>query len=346
MKLSIAILTNIILLYTVNGFAKLMGPSTGGGGFAISCPKTPLEPAQTMLLDLYEAEEVYKFQLVKASNNLEEDYFRSAQRVYSLQGYPHLAESLRSDISNGLRNFFRSVRFVENISELPVANDLGEVPWVPSQCKIQQMAYFDDQSSTIYILKPLWDKFDSLSQAALAQHELSYKYQRLLGEKTSKISRIHVGHAFSAAGPTPVSDGLSSDSFSFSFKKDERLSVLEVTHGYSLGRPTARLQFNQIGGQPLLSKTWVDFALPIWDLAHAYDPSENNFSCVVKNPNTHIITSAPLLGLYTSYFSANLEHIKFTVELEYITNQPVKITIRRADGSIMTSGSLRGSCKK
>lgn len=341
MKLSIAIATSMILLYTVNGFAKLMGPSTGGGGFAISCPETPLEPARTMLLDLYEAEEVYKFQLVKASHNLEEDYFRSANRVYSLQGHPYLAESLKSDISKNLRNFFRSVKFVKNISELPLAKDLGEVPWVPSQCNIQQVAYFDDQSSTIYILKPLWDKLDSLNQAALAQHELSYMHQRMLGEKNSKISRLHVGHAFSVAGPTPVNDGLTSDSSLFTFK-DERLSALAVTHGFSLGQSIARLQFKQIGGIPLLSKTWVDFASPIWDLALAYDPSESNFSCVVKTPDTHIVTSAPLLGLYTNDFGAN----QFTAELEYITNQPVKITVRRSDGSILTSGSLRGSCKK
>lgn len=179
------------------------GPSTGGGGFAVFCPRAPVE-----LLDLYEGRVLLKYHLASASGDLRHDYFQAVQRTYTLQGRPEMAAQHRDRIMNNLSNFMLSTKFIETEAELPRAEDAGVLPWVPSQCVIRQVAYFDDIQQMIYILKPAWNQMDSLSQAALVEHELMSNFMRRLGERTSEAARKAVAHIFALNGSADLCDGL------------------------------------------------------------------------------------------------------------------------------------------
>lgn len=322
----------VILMLSVHVQAKV-GPSTGGGGFTVSCPENPIEPQRTVLLDLYEAEDSLKFQLAQASGSIEQDYFQSAKRTYELQGYPDLADSMKNDLLNNLKRFFRIVKFVQNSSELPKANDLGDTSWIPSQCQVQQLAYFDDLSETVFILQPLWDKMDSLSKAALAQHEIAFRHYRTLGDKDSSMARRLVGHMFSASGPLPVRDGVASNSRRY-YMQDKELSTVLVTQGYSMGKSMIRVQFEHLAGYAILAKTWADFESPAWDLEARYSPAAPFESCVVKTPGVNQVVISPLKGTITS----NL-YLKY----EYITGRPVVMTVLDNDGQVITTSQVTGN---
>lgn len=309
-----------------------IGPSTGGGAYSITCPANPIEPAQTILLDLYEGESIYKFKMKNASGSIEKDYFVSVDTTYTLQGYPQMAESIKGAILNHLKEFFRSTVLVEHASELPVADDLGTVPIIPTQCQLAQAAYFDDNSGTIYILKSAWDGMDSMNRAALVQHELHYRFKRLAGEKSSNLTRKIVAHIFAQEGVTPVHSGASNTNRTYRAEL-EYSSIFQVLQGYQ-NAPMVRLQFNQINGNGLVSKTWADIPLLYWDLKYEYIKTAPYRHCVVKTPDVNFVTTVPLNGtLYSGEYS---------LRIEYITNKPVKIKIINPDGSILTEGEITG----
>ena len=179
--LSLALTLTAILCGTFepkNASAMGGGGMEGGGGFTINCAQTPVEPGRIETLDLYEGSQIPEFVMAKASGNLAEDYFLGVKNTYALQGYPDLAEGRREEILESLKAFFRHTQFVDSESQLPKANDLGNLPSIPPTCRVQQIAFYADTLQRIYILKPLWDQLDSLSQAALVQHELFYMLPR------------------------------------------------------------------------------------------------------------------------------------------------------------------------
>ena len=322
-----------IFFSTINLQAALQGPSTGGGGFVVSCPATPLEPAQTVLLDLYEAEEEFNFEIMKASGSIAQDYFKSADRTYTLQGYPDLAGTLRDEINTSIKRFFRIVKFVNDTKDLPVANDFGKKPQIPSQCQLQQIAYFDDASETVFVLQSIWDKLDTLNQAALVTHEIVFRNYRSLGENDSYNARVFVAHAYSVKGPLPVNSGLLSQNKKYTIVDDGRVTSLNVSHGFRLGLTTARLQFSQIGDYAMIAKTWADISSPVWELETQYEANSERLMCIVKTPNVNHVATAPLSGTMLTNHS---------VTLEYITGKPLRLKVMSAEGSVLVDHFLSG----
>lgn len=322
----------LILIILTKGFIAMgAGPSTGGGAYSVECPKNPIEPAQNILLDLYEGAYVLNFKMKQASGSIEQDYFDSIDTTYTLQGYPDLAESKREEIQLRLKTFFRAVKFVETAADLPVANDIGLPPEIPSQCHINQVAYFDDTGNTIYLLKPSWDMMDSLSQAAIVQHELHYHYKRQQGESTSLLTRRTVAHIFAKEGPLSIKDGLSEDNLEYTVDND-LISMFSMIPGFIARSPVVRLQFRHINGYGLVAKTWADFPMSHWELKYEYSKKAPFRYCVVTTPNTNLIITKPLQGtLYPKGFQ---------IRLEYITGLPVKIGVLKPDGSILTEGTI------
>lgn len=312
--------------------ALAFGPSTGGGGFVVSCPQTPVEPARAQLLDLYEAQEQLGFEIMQTSGSIEQDYFGGVDRTYTLQGQPALAEAIQEDISKNLKRFFRNVKFVTEGSDLPAADDIGQKPVLPSQCRLQQLAYFDDRSETIYILQPLWEQLDSLNQAALVTHEIGFKYYRSLGEKDSRNARVFVAHAYSVKGPSPVNDGIMIPNKDFSLP-GKYISQFTVMPGTMVGRSTARLQFQHIAGYAMFSKTWTDIESPVWNLKAKYLNNMHHEVCIVKTPNVNSVTSAPLQGtMFSNHY----------VTLEYITDQPARLKITDSNGVVVVENYITG----
>ncbi|MBL7670137.1 MAG: hypothetical protein JNM39_06600 [Bdellovibrionaceae bacterium] len=272
----------------------------------------------------------------QASGSIEEDYFQAAKRTYDRQGFPDLADNQKTDILNNLKRFFRSVKFVQNASELPVANDLGaETPWIPSQCQIQQMAFFDDLSTTVYVLKPLWDKMNSLSKAALVKHELAYEHQRGLGAKDSFMARRYVAHTFAIHGPEAILEGATPNSRRYIMQDQGRFSSLVVTHGNSMGKPKVMIHFDFLNAYPMLAKTSAVIDSPVWEL-ESKEPTETEpfGTCIVKTPGIDHVATSAINGTTTSGLS---------LKLDYKTGLPIKLTILDSEGRVMTSGNLTGS---
>lgn len=325
----------VLPVLTQGALAMGMGPSTGGGGYAIQCPENPLEPAQTTLLDLYEGAAVLNFKMKHTSGSLEQDYLESVNTTYGLQGFPKLTEEGEKKIRQHLKLFFRSVKLVEKATDLPSANDLGALPYIPSQCHVTQVAYFDDNATTIYILKPIWNLMDPLNQAALVQHELHYRHKRRDGDTDSVLTRKAIAHIFAQQGAVPTNDGIS-DIYHRYILRDDFISVFHAIPSFFRGTPIVRIQFQHIYGYGLVTKTWADLAMPHWELKYKY--GNQGRYCVVTSPNVNLVKTAPLKGgLYSDGLPTQNG---FQVRVEYITNQPLKVSIVKPDGSVLTEGTL------
>jgi len=187
-----SILLTMILILPVSGFA---GPRSGGGGFAVSCPATPVSAGSLELLDLYEMN-AGGHRLQPALGDFKQEYIRAVGRINSLLGAPNYVQEQQELIESNLKRFFQSVKWLKNEQEMPVAQDLGKIPWIPSQCELKQIAYFDDSSKTIYVLEREYSQLSPQHQAALVFHELWFMHHRTLGETTSELSRRLTGFGF------------------------------------------------------------------------------------------------------------------------------------------------------
>lgn len=322
------------------------GPSTGGGGFVVSCPATPVSAATVELLDVYQGREELRFTMATATGSLSEDYFQAADRTYTIQGHPDYADENRASIMDNLRRFMQSTRFVDSPADLPKADDLGTVPWIPSQCTVSQVAYFSDAAATIYVLRSIWKQLDSVNQAALVHHELWGKAMRDLGERTSVAARFGVAHVYAVGGLVSLNDGIAASSLAYSASPmtitggsgDGRdLSNFHATKMYSIGGEILRLQFSQLNGRPQLAKTWVDLPYMDWNLAFGRSASRPEIiGCVLQTPGVDFQFAAPVQGSMTK---------DLAIVYEIKTGEPIRLTLKRgtdALGSGMVGGSGSG----
>lgn len=313
-----------MLGFSVSGWAS--GPSTGGGGFVVSCPATQVSSAEVQLLDLYESTFVLGFSLVQSVGNLKDDYFASADRTYTIQGRPHLAEEIRSQIDANLVAFLRSVKFVARPEDLPVANDLGHVPWIPSQCSIKQVAFFEDGSTTIYILKDLWDQMSTLNKAATVSHELYGRRMRQLGEPDSTYARRTVGHIYAESGFTPILNGLDELNHEFSGWDIHGKSTYNSSffrQKVNLGTGRWRFQFTDLAGRPVLAKTFADFKYLDWMFQFgrsSQDPSV--VGCILTTPGIDSTESSKIIGTMAA---------EETLSLVSKTGSPLKLVLSRGN---------------
>lgn len=321
----------IILLSTcfVHAISVWSGVVSGGGGYAVVCEDN------VTLLDIYEGSKLPNFKMATTTGTIEEDYFLGVKRTYEYQGGDYSAEERREEIINSLRSFFARVVFVDDAADLPLSNDVGPVPLIPSDCKLEQIAFFDDNAEIISIVRSRFEELDALNQAALVSHELSYHYFRGLKESTSALSRLQVAHIYAVVGPTPLDDGLNETSLSFSSThcgENYGLPQNECLPSSSFwitklvlpdARSITRVQFSQIAGRQLLSKTWVDVPTAGWDLRFGRfaAPSTKDgigFGCIVKDQGHDDIYNLVLEG-------SQIEGARFSIQLSSNTDQPLTI---------------------
>lgn len=317
----------ISLMSLISSFAANAGPSTGGGGFVVSCPATPVSPMSVELLDIYEGRNLLSFRMALATGSLASDYYAGTDRTYIKQGYPGYAEQIREKILNNLTRFMQSSKFVLTVDELPKANDLGEKPWIPSECKILQVAYFDDNADTIFILKPVFDQMDSVSQAALVHHELMYREQRRVGEKTSENSRSAVAQMYAINGPIPVNEGVAQNTPQFVAFPNMFFGIQQKELNIT------RLQFTHVNGIGQFSKTWADFPKMTWSFKLGRSSENSEFvGCILQTTGMDQYYSANLNGVATKGYSVNLR---------FKTGEPIKMTLIK-DGTLMSEGYVGG----
>lgn len=302
------------------------GPSTGGGGFVVTCAENILEPARVELLDMYEGRVNLGFTMAQASGDLSKDYWAAVNRTYSLQGDPNLADKLKKDIEENLKKFARIIRFVDSEHLLPQADDLGKIPYIPSSCKIRQIAFFVDQEQTVYVLKSLWDQLDSANQVALILHETAFHHTRSLGEVTSEYARRVVVHMMAISGPVPFKKGIPDDAPSYITRQklfpqadSSGISVFWTFPMYG-SEKVRRLQFSQIFGRPLLTATWA--YLPYFDWEFKFGKLNSNphvMGCLLQTPNLEGEVTSPLEGTQMEGYS---------IGLKYKTGEPLLLSLK------------------
>lgn len=233
------------------------GPSSGGGGFVVQCAPNPLEPEGYIeLIDIYRGRRL-GFEMQQPSGRVAADYFRAVTRTYTLQGRPDLADSMKVEIEENLKSFFRLARLV-SAQELPVVNDYGAV-FLPTHCQVRQLAYFNDRTNEVLINKDLWAKLDSLNQAALAHHEIFYRHVRTAHNvKNSVQTALFVAHVYSA-GDIPSRDhALPADAKQTVILEDteDAFRPLSYLKMYKTGNSWGHtLQFDQIEGFSMVTRT-------------------------------------------------------------------------------------------
>lgn len=258
------------------------GVSTSGGGFAVVCRNQQSEITSAEVLDLFEAREVYRLTLMASTGDMKTDYYNSAKNTYTLQTDAKEAEEIleyteQHEYTNlyvSLQNFMDRVLWLSSALELPKAEDLGQTQahlYMKPGCQIEQIAYMEDNPAKTYIRKEIWDRLDSLNQAALVQHELHYHGDRVylvVPETSSEHIRRNIAVIFASNFIEGAKHGIPSGEKEIRVQqnlnsnktgKHDNTTFFKFETGESVnGIPITRMQFTFLGGRAVLTKTYVD----------------------------------------------------------------------------------------
>lgn len=324
MKTTLGILL-VLFIFTLPSWAGV--GSTGGGG-AVVCRDETGVIQSAELLDLYEAKSRYGLTLLESTGSLEGDYVEGVKNTYRLQGAGSIV--IGAETRKNLDNFSHKLEFVSQ--DLTVLGDIGDHPALPSGCAIEQLAIFYDASDGVSVMpedriqvsKEIWQALDVQSRAALVTHELFYKYERALAEKTSESTRSAVAHIYSG-NPEPVKSGLPENAKQYASLSDSESSIGETKLGKETwfhvfrsqkgGEAGAVLQFDTIMSRPILSKSTVFVPGIAWNLASQFNEGATK-PCVVREANKDVTMKLPLTGTM---------HPDWKLEIQYKTGAAVKI---------------------
>lgn len=336
------IATYFLTIFTIStANAISLGSGSTGGGFVVECPETPISKKEVSLLDLYEMKSL-GFDLVESTGDIKKDYYESVNRNYTLQGQPGLAEKNKDEIDQNLVNFFRHVLFVNSAAELPTAHDIGSKPYIPSQCSIKQVAFMNDKTNVIHILKPLWDQLSSRDQSALARHEIAGKEMRKAGQISSVVSRNWVGHTYVELEQVKKIDDQLVEKKEYSAKSEYIKGLTDSSFHIQkmIPGPILRFQFKQLFGRGILAKTWID--IPFIDiklrrkmLESETKPNWNTseiprWKCLLTTPNIDSKITVPLEGSMAN---------KGSIEIEFKTGEQIQLTLFE-DGKLINTNII------
>jgi hypothetical protein len=222
MKLVICFLGAITVLST-SVFSKeiAMGTSSGGGGVGVKCI-LPNGGTSIETLDLHEAK-LNGLKFPKKPNSTDEAITLAATVMgnHYFSGYfKHVDQYIVFLKTRFFEKLFAGEAVEESddgqwiyqkdVNHIPLSNDYGTYKIAPN-CQLEQIAYFDDENSTLLLNKKLFSQMDFQNQAALFTHEIIYfldrNYPSLHDElntshrRTSRVSRFFVGKLFSSTPP-------------------------------------------------------------------------------------------------------------------------------------------------
>ncbi|MBC7465951.1 MAG: hypothetical protein H7256_08155 [Bdellovibrio sp.] len=205
-----------------------------GGGQAVVCRDENSQIVSAELLDIYEAKNFFLFDLKYDSKLSTLDLARQKAKIVgesmalglSTSKWTSTIGNIPTDsyeLSSKLLSTWPSkvdvatewVEWLESNSKripsgvaIPAVGD-SHPRIVPSKkgCQIEQVAIYKDGNRSIYFVEDIWQKFDSLSQAALLLHESIYFQIRQTGDLTSDRTRKIVGLLFANYNFTPLLAG-------------------------------------------------------------------------------------------------------------------------------------------
>lgn len=330
-----------MLLITLGIFnVALAGPSSGGGGMAVECryDQSRLGRTTVELLDTYEARLKTNLTLLRPSGDVEEDYLRLVTNTYRLQGMNSVDEDLKQMILQNLRNFFKIVDWSE--TPLEFLGDQGKSPDLPFECQLRQLAIFFDSTERVKINRELFNKMNSLDQAALIVHELFYKYERMFRESTSESTRSYVGQVLALSGNSRVDEGAELAKQTCSAIGTEKVlgsNPVTVFHHLETrnidGTKDTVLQFEHIGGRPLLVKTTVTIPNFSFDVQRSFVRQEPYTVSIPSNPGHDFVEKFPIQTEHRS---------DWEVLIRYQYPEPITFTLIQ-DGAPVSTATL-SSC--
>ncbi len=266
----------IILIAVVLQQLPLFAFATGqdrGGGQAVVCRDSNKNIKSAVMLDLFEAEKIYKLKLLSndQSKTYEDLAYEVAGRIeigglgfdltpisnIKLHHFGILPTFHMGRLKTAIYQVIRGMNLIPDAGLNPIDDSNPIVR--PSHCEIEQVAIYYDTSLEVQVVKEIWDAFDNVSKAALLVHEGLYELLRNQGETNSDRVRLAVGHGFAGTQFKYVLEGIVKkvDTFSetvicgTSNETDPKYTF--AVYKNELGFWT--LQFLWMHGKFLLSKT-------------------------------------------------------------------------------------------
>ncbi|MEN0060048.1 MAG: hypothetical protein AAGB31_14500, partial [Bdellovibrio sp.] len=209
---------------------------------------------------------------------------------------------------------------------------------LPINCALEQIAIFHDSDSEFIELQTdLWQRLPALHRAALIVHELIYKSYRLLGDRSSEFTRLQVAQLFSEEGKS-VLRGLPTDvelCTAYSTSGNETTKFFIYSTSSSLRGTQWFLQFTQLMGRPLVTKTFITLSTAFPRMSQINTFLGNSIFPVVSDREVQAAEFYPLQGV---------GYDNWTIKIDWSPKKPVSIALY--NGRELQQETYFWGCKK
>ncbi|MCX6116196.1 MAG: hypothetical protein NT027_01540 [Proteobacteria bacterium] len=256
-----------VALLGISSIALGEGAGSTGGGHAVVCRDQLGGSSTVELLDLWEAKAAGKQIVAPTSDDEYEQYAAYLKRLRYVLGGDRPVK--QTDILHFQQEVDSLYHFIDDEEYLPTTSDFGEVPTLPSNCKIEQLATFFDRKPQVKVRLSLWNQLNSVHKAALLIHEVAAHQQRFGGkENTTLLARRFVGQMFSEnlqSAVLPIDAGVPSNAVKCTANEVEsgEASFFFVYPNPSDPQSGSILQFQRIIGRVVYDRTIVPLPISI-----------------------------------------------------------------------------------
>ncbi|MFS4459485.1 hypothetical protein [Bdellovibrio sp. HCB2-146] len=232
----------------------------GGGGQGVMCgdTKNPQLRNKLWVRDIYEAIHNHKLEMKPIEKNV-------TGTEVTPEAYDTLVKSIQAFLGPATPNidfayqafwkkFVQQISFLDDDKVLFTSQDANSPIALPSECKLVQIAYWDESSGpedqgTLYVSRPLWEKLDQINKIGLLAHEYFFKQARKAKYKNSDYTRYNVGHLLSTKGlASHFLQWAPSTNDKFRNYLPNSRSGFKICKGTSKEDPTANIQLYQYEG--------------------------------------------------------------------------------------------------
>ena len=291
------------------------GTGDGGGGQGVLCgdAKNTHIKNQLFVRDIFEAINNHGLQM-KHISPVEDASIVSPEAIRTLVNsirfyFGPASKNLEFTHETFWKKFIERISFIDADKQLIPSNDANSPIALPKECKLVQIAYWDESSGvadegTLYISKDLWGKLDSINKIGLLAHEFFFKQARKSKYTNSDFTRYKIGQLLSTEGLAPVFNEWepSTDSRVKEFLPKYK-DGYKFCEGTSKEDSSARLQFYQYEGKdkqqhfvfPLLTSKIIN--------ANLLQPSHFSF---VPSSNERLSSATDLLIYRSDIFESNV----------------------------------------
>ncbi|MGE3262284.1 MAG: hypothetical protein AB7K68_10940 [Bacteriovoracia bacterium] len=166
------------------------GGVNGGGGNAVVCRNSQGAIARAELLDLYEGEVRYDYEVARDSDSV-----AAMSRALNRSPDPLTRNLIEQSVAHVLNNY----EFLRSGVALNPSADLGKgiaIP-VPEGCRLEGVGYYEDDGK-LKVSRSVYQALSPTDRAAFFLHEAAYRLAREMKQQDdSKDSRRYVAAAFS-----------------------------------------------------------------------------------------------------------------------------------------------------